>query len=94
MAMPQDVSLLQGLTELDLRDNLFVCPPGTLRERFPNLQKVRLRGNPGCETGVIPAELADGCSLVALQAHLRVLQRCVLPKFTFFFCLNSFQKIS
>jgi hypothetical protein len=75
MSMPQDVSLLLGLTELDLSDNGFVCPPGTLKERFPNLQKVRLKGNPGCETGAIPADLADGCSLVALQAHLRVLQR-------------------
>jgi hypothetical protein len=75
MVMPQDVCQLQGLTELDLSDNCFVCPPGALRERFPNLQKVRLKGNPGCETEAIPAELSDGCSLVALQAHLRVLER-------------------
>ncbi len=79
MWLPADVKRLRGLTELDLSDNGFVCPPGSLRECFPDLQKVRLRGNPGCESaggeGAIPAELADGCGIVALQAHLRRLER-------------------
>ncbi len=78
MWIPEDVKRLRGVTEIDLSDNGFICPPGSLRECFPNLQKVRLRGNPGCEEsadGAIPADLAEGCSLVALQAHMRKLER-------------------